>query len=301
MAVNLTGNEAEQILQTIEMFEVITQANPDDYQSLDLLREAYMKLDRLEDVLRVSKMLAGAYERSGQLSAALEECHFILARNPEEAGVAAMRDSLTQSLDAAKPEDVVQPTAKKASKTKGATSSLITIDRTRTGSGAMDQPLELPSEDGNEMLVRFLLDNQLLTFEAVQSAQNRLKAHKEKRAENELGLSLLEEALRQSNVGDEEDVYLALLERSKMGFIPLEWYEVDRQVVRMLPEEFTLGRLLMPFDLISRTLLIATCNPFDQSGREAVQRHLDYNIQWFFAPPKQIRDSLKDVYRLSEK
>ena len=32
-----------QIVQTIEMFEVITQTQPDDYQSLEILKEALSK------------------------------------------------------------------------------------------------------------------------------------------------------------------------------------------------------------------------------------------------------------------
>ena len=56
----------------------------------------------------------------------------------------------------------------------------------------------------------------------------------------------------------------------------------------MLPESLTLGRLIVPFDLISRTIMIATANPFDAQGKEAVQQLLDYNIQWHVAAPAAI-------------
>ena len=39
-------NEKIQLLQTVEMFEAVTQANPDDYQSLEILKEAYFKIGR---------------------------------------------------------------------------------------------------------------------------------------------------------------------------------------------------------------------------------------------------------------
>ena len=42
----LSDDENSQILQTIEMFEAITQTQPDDYQSLEILKEAYQKVGR---------------------------------------------------------------------------------------------------------------------------------------------------------------------------------------------------------------------------------------------------------------
>lgn len=52
--------EKAQLLQTADMFEAVTRANPDDYQSLEILKEAYLKLGREDEVLRVSKQIARA-------------------------------------------------------------------------------------------------------------------------------------------------------------------------------------------------------------------------------------------------
>ena len=41
MATTFTQAEEAQLTQTIEMFEVITQTQPHDYQSLEILKEAY--------------------------------------------------------------------------------------------------------------------------------------------------------------------------------------------------------------------------------------------------------------------
>jgi len=95
-----------------------------------------------------------------------------------------------------------------------------------------------------------------------------------------------------------ESLLCGILDRSKFAYIPLDCYEVDRQVVKMLPESITLGRLIVPFDLISRTIMIATANPFDAQGKEAVQQLLDYNIQWHVAAPASIAKVLRDTYRL---
>jgi hypothetical protein len=93
----------------------------------------------------------------------------------------------------------------------------------------------------------------------------------------------------------------ALIDRTKFAFVPLEYYDVDRQIARMLPEALTLGRMFVPFDLISRTIMVACSNPFDAAGREAVQQSLDYTVAWYLARPTAIIKSLQNIYRLESR
>src|SRR5216684_8113208 len=83
----LTPSEEAQLTQTIEMFEVITQSQPQDYQSLEILKEAYSKLGREKDVISTSKRIAQAYVQMGQLSSAILEYETILQRHPEDPDV----------------------------------------------------------------------------------------------------------------------------------------------------------------------------------------------------------------------
>ena len=85
MVGSLTSAEEAQLAQTIEMFEVITQSQPQDYQSLEILKEAYAKLGRDADVVQASKRIANAYVLMGQLSSAILEYESILQRYPEDA------------------------------------------------------------------------------------------------------------------------------------------------------------------------------------------------------------------------
>src|SRR3954465_4473099 len=85
MVGSLSAAEEAQLAQTIEMFEVITQSQPQDYQSLEILKEAYAKLGRDADVVQASKRIANAYVLMGQLSSAILEYESILQRYPEDA------------------------------------------------------------------------------------------------------------------------------------------------------------------------------------------------------------------------
>jgi hypothetical protein len=95
-----------------------------------------------------------------------------------------------------------------------------------------------------------------------------------------------------------EAVLSALIDRTKFAYVPLEYYDTDRQIAPMLPDYLTVGRLFVPFDLVSRTMMVACCNPFDSTGREAVQQSVDYTVTWYLAKPSAIVKSLQSIYRL---
>src|SRR3954462_13531214 len=87
MAATLSPNEEAQLTQTIEMFEVITQSQPLDYQSLEILKEAYSKLNKQGAVIATAKRIAEAYVQLGQLSSAILEYESILQRFPADPAV----------------------------------------------------------------------------------------------------------------------------------------------------------------------------------------------------------------------
>src|SRR5512136_600806 len=89
MPTTLSPSEEAQLAQTIEMFEVITQSQPHDYQSLEILKEAYSKMNREKDVINTSKRIAQAYVQMGQLSSAILEYETILQRFPDDPDVQA--------------------------------------------------------------------------------------------------------------------------------------------------------------------------------------------------------------------
>ena len=86
----LSEAERSQILQTIEMFEVITQTQPDDYQSLLILKEAHLKLGNTAEAQRASRKLAEAYFNVASYALAQQECEAILAQEPNAPDTVAM-------------------------------------------------------------------------------------------------------------------------------------------------------------------------------------------------------------------
>src|SRR5256885_4699512 len=94
----LSEEEHSQIVQTIEMFEVILQTQPDDYQSLEILKEAYAKVGRKNDSLKTSRRLAEAYFNSGSYTMAMQECEAILVKEPNAPEILAMLGDIETRL-----------------------------------------------------------------------------------------------------------------------------------------------------------------------------------------------------------
>jgi hypothetical protein len=291
----LSEEERSQIVQTIEMFEVITQTQPDDYQSLEILKEGYRKIGRLDDAFRVSRRLAEAYYNVGSYTLALQECEVILLKEPNSPEILALQGEI---------ENKLQLTGRR--KEIGSHTGLIATDPYGGGensSGLIEMPetLHRLSEElqdrGDDQLAKYLIVQQLFGEEEVTAALETVKTMNKDLTGQALAASLVEKLCRQ-DTAKTDAVLSSLIDRTKFAFVPLEYYDIDRQVARMLPDFLTLGRLFVPFDLISRTIMIACCNPFDIAGREGVQQSLDYTVAWYMARPSAIVKALQDIYRL---
>jgi type II secretion system (T2SS) protein E len=291
----LSEEEHSQIVQTIEMFEVITQTQPDDYQSLEILKEAYQKVGRAADSLKTSRRLAEAYFNVGSYTLAMQECEVVLLKEPNAPEILAMLGDIETRLQAA--GHVIATTGSKHGLIASAGANgahdggLVDLQ----GKNAM-----LAQDRGDEHLAKFLVMQQLFPEDQVTKALETVKHLNKDLSGQSLAASLLDKLCRQDT--DKVDQTLSgLIDRTKFAFVPIEYYDIDRQIARMLPDHLTLGRLFVPFDMISRTIMVACCNPFDAAGREAVQQSLDYTVTWYLARPEAIIKALQDIYRLESR
>jgi len=292
------AEEMAQILSTIEMFEVVTQSTPDDYQSLEILKEAYIKIGRETDAIEVSKRIAQAYVNLGQISSAILEYEGILQKQPDSVDVLmalgeleAKLDELTRRVTAPQSGDDMSASDQKEA--EDFHNKLI-----ETASTKKDKKEKVRLEgDPNEPFVKYLSKISSIPADKLLAAGNRAKTLIPS-APNQTGASLIE-ILAEDNVMSVEDMLCLLVDRTKLGYIPLDIYDVDRTIAKMIPQDVAMSRLIVPFDQISRTVMVALVNPFDEVGRQATQQAMEYNIHWFLASPEAVRKVLKTVYRLS--
>src|SRR6202789_1266127 len=149
----LNPGEEAQLRQTIEMFEVMTQSQPQDYQSLEILKEAYLKLNMEKEVVQTSKRIAQAYVQLGQLSSAILEYETILQRHPDDRdAMAAMAqiESKANNLTAPQPVEMEHPT-----KTQTKTTFV------KKGDGKTTVPADV--DDGRAPMHKFFVETKLIT------------------------------------------------------------------------------------------------------------------------------------------
>ena len=57
-----------------------------------------------------------------------------------------------------------------------------------------------------------------------------------------------------------------LADRSRLAYIPLDRYELDMDLARGAPRDVCQRWCVLPFDRMSKSVLVATCNPFNKQA-----------------------------------
>jgi hypothetical protein len=289
MTSQLTETETQQLLRTVEMFEAITESQPEDYQSLEILKEAYSKLGRRDDTLRVAKKLAAAYVELGQISQAILEYEGILQESPDDATAQqALADLESKTSNLSSRRGSGTPSSDEDSKPNppaGATA------------GAPSLSTKRPPSDGDRALADILVAEKLVTPQAVEPLLQRAQAERVASANSGQPVTLVQ-LLADEQILKLDDLLGALVEKSGLPYVPLSIYDIDRDICYLVPKELCFGHCIIPFDLLSRTLLIATANPFAKAVREQVESMLDYRTQWYVASPQEIVAALRKAHGL---
>jgi hypothetical protein len=278
-----TSNEEAQLAQTIEMFEVITQSQPQDYQSLEILKEAYAKLGMESEVVNTSKRIANAYVLMGQLSSAILEYESILQRYPDDPdSLAALGEieNKANSLNNAPPmAEVVETPAPKhntPSKSRAGGSRLPQVDVTDDGRGSMH---------------KIFVDGKIITnanFELCWIPPDAAPGHVSEpfvQVLDDKGFTPIEKSLR------------ILSDKARLGYLPLEKYDVDMELARTFPREICQRWCVLPFDRLSKSILVATLNPFNRQAAAELEAVAEQRLLWYLAQPAEIVKILRKAYR----
>jgi len=295
---SISEEELQQLLRTVEMFEAITQSQPEDYQSWEILKEAYGKLGRRDESLLASKKLAKAHISLGQISQAILEYEGILQEYPDDPEIRkalAELEAKTSQLSASRQPSGAPPLREDSKPTPTAPT---------LAAGAAAPPPSSPpkqnQEDGNKALVDVLIAEKMLTPQAAEPLLKRIAAGLGNASESPTSLSLLQLLLDEQLV-KLEDVLTVLVDRGGLPYLPLSTYDVDRDAVCLLPRDICFDKCIVPFDLISRSVLIATTNPFDMAARSQAEVMLAYNVFWYVTSPEEIHVALRRAHGLDSK
>jgi tetratricopeptide (TPR) repeat protein len=280
-AATLNPGEEAQLQQTIEMFEVIVQSQPSDTQSLEILKEAYSKLGREDDVINTSKRIAQAYLQQGQLSSAILEYETVLQRRPDDQDV---RTALKGIEDKAS-SSMAQPTAESAAMPSVSDTAML---RRKTRASATTE-----MDDGRKTLYKIYVDTKLITagdFDLCWRNADLSTAPVDVvepfvQLLHEKGIFQIDKSLR------------LLSDKSRMAFLPLDRYDIDMDLARGFPAEVCRRWCVLPFDRMSKAILVATANPFNQQAAKDLAEATTHRLLWYVCAPNDLTSNLRKAFR----
>ena len=415
------SSEEAQLAQTIEMFEIITQSQPQDYQSLEILKEAYSKLGREREVVNTSKRIAQAYVQMGQLSSAILEYETILQRFPDDSDVqAALRqienkaNSISSQPELAEPAEAVPPpkrgaapaadiaaesiadlsagiwpdTAPKTSRPiapkpapevaartlpgiQAKPPASITATRVspdlaaRTSPGlaakppasptarvspdlaarplpglaartppevAVRTPPEMPAkplpglaakpppespakaapesgtkftrkvaaktppaeiEDGRKAMYKIFVEGRIITsgdFDLCWNTPDMLSPP------NGVIEPFLQ-TLADKGILNTDKSLKVLTDKTRIAFLPLDKYDIDLDLARGFPAATCQRWCVLPFDRMSKSILVATANPFNQQAAKELAEATGNRLLWYLVPPLDLVKNLRKAFR----
>jgi hypothetical protein len=285
MAAPTTLNPAEeaQLQQTIEMFEVIVQSQPADTQSLEILKEAYSKLGREEDVVVTSKRIAQAYLQQGQLSSAILEYETVLQRRPEDADV---RAALKQIEDRA---------SNAAVQTMSDVTALPSVTDTqlmrRKAKARVPQAEDV--DDGRKSLYKIYVESKLITAGDFDLCWHHVDMTTPPSDVTEPFIQTLHER----GVYHIDKSLRLLTDKSRVAYLPLDRYDVDMDLTRGFPMEVCRRWCVLPFDRMSKAILVATSNPFNQQAAKELGEATTHRLLWYVSPPNDLLINLRKAFR----
>jgi tetratricopeptide (TPR) repeat protein len=288
MSTTLTTNEEAQLNQTIEMFEVITQSQPQDYQSLEILKEAYSKLDRQDAVVQTSRRIAEAYVHLGQLSSAILEYESILQRLPEDAevlkalaAIESRANSFAPPPAIAEPEVAARDTAlsKKPAGAKAPTAPAAAV-------GA-------EVDDGRQQMQKLFLDAKLISIQEFDLYWPTPNLKDKPHGPTDPFIHVLSE----KQVLPLDKSMKLLAEKARLAYLPLEKYEVDVDLARTFPRDPCLRWTVLPFDKMSKSVMVATVNPYNKHATRELEAATKSRIVQYLVSPVELLKILKKVYR----
>ena len=287
MSSTLGPAEKAQLEQTIEMFEVITQSQPQDYQSLEILKEAYSNLNREADVIKTSKRIAEAYVQLGQLSSAILEYETILQRAPNDADVqAALKaiESRANTTFTPAPAAAALGTAEAAAKPAAPSRAKSKTDKP-AGATAVD--------DGRQAMYKIFVDGKIISAGDFDLCWHTPDPNDPPNGVIEPFIQILAD----KGVVLPDASLKTLVEKSRLAYLPLDKYDIDADLTRTFPAEVCQRWCVLPFDRMSKTVLVATANPFNKQAAKELSEATKNRIVWYIAAPVDIVKNLRKVFR----
>lgn len=141
-------------------------------------------------------------------------------------------------------------------------------------------------KETNKKLGEILVSRGLITPEQLKEALSLQK--KDNR--------LIGEILVSMKYVTEESIAWALTVQYGFPYLPLDGYQIDKDVIEVIPKEFAAGHGLIGIDKIGQVLTIAMSNPLDQGTIKEIEKMSHCSVQIFISTLREVHEAIDRCY-----
>ena len=95
---------------------------------------------------------------------------------------------------------------------------------------------------------------------------------------------------------EELDVVTALVVQCNFPYIAVDKYEIDKNIIELIPKDFAVRNLVIALDRVGDILSVVMNNPLDTAVRAEIQRLTNYRIAPFIATRLEIEKAVTHWY-----
>jgi len=107
---------------------------------------------------------------------------------------------------------------------------------------------------------------------------------------------LLGQVLIHLKFADESEIALALTAQYGFPYLPLDNYEIDEELTKVVPYEVASRYCLVPIDRIGNALTLSMSDPTNTAAIEDVEKLTKCVVQTFVSTPSDIRQVIQKFY-----
>jgi type IV pilus assembly protein PilB len=138
----------------------------------------------------------------------------------------------------------------------------------------------------DKQLGQLLIEKDIITPKQLESA---LKLQGEKGG-------LIGQILVSLGYATEEDIAQAITVQYGFPYLPLKGYEIDKEVISLIPEHVARQYGLIPIDKIGDTLTIAMSNPLNNQAVEDIEMLTHCSAQVFVSTLSDLNETIDKYY-----
>ena len=150
----------------------------------------------------------------------------------------------------------------------------------------------MSTEGKNIVCKKRFLGEILLERKKITPDQLELALHTQRREGSYLG-----EILVRLGFLEEQDVIAALVIQCHLPYIAVDRYEINREVVALVPKELACRHCIVPLDRVGNVLSLVMLDPLDMDIRADVGQRTNCQVAPFISTRREIENAISQCYR----